>query len=76
MFYDLVHQPLHDLAAETTETDRSVAARLLEAKEAVESDFDTQSDLIEDIRALIAATDNALAATGHDPLPCAPREDS
>lgn len=76
VFYDIVHQPLHDLAAETTEADRAVAARLLEAKEAVESAFDTQSDLTEAIRALITATGEALATTGHDPLPCATLEDS
>lgn len=76
LFYDIVHRPLHDLAAETTEADRAVAARLLEAKEAVESAIDTQSDLIDAVRTLIAATGEALAATGHDPLPCATQEDS
>ncbi|MGH8870451.1 MAG: hypothetical protein ACRDWS_00520 [Acidimicrobiia bacterium] len=77
VFYDIVHQPLHDLAAETSEVDRAVAARLLEAKEAVESGFDTnQPDLNEDFRALVVATDEALAATGHDPLACSSSEGS
>ncbi|MGH8872993.1 MAG: hypothetical protein ACRDWS_13585 [Acidimicrobiia bacterium] len=71
-FYDTAHQPLHDLAAEVTEVDRGIAARLLEAKEAVESGLDTrQSGLGEYFQALVAAADEALTATGHNPMPCA-----
>ena len=38
-FFDRVHQPLHELAAEVAASDRAAAARLLEAKEAVEHDL-------------------------------------
>ncbi len=38
-FFDRIHQSLHELAAETAASDRAAAARLLEAKEAVEPDF-------------------------------------
>ena len=72
VFYDTVHQPLHDLAAEVSEVDRAVPARLLEAKEAVESALDTaQPDPADAWQTLLAATDEALVATGHDRLSCA-----
>ena len=38
-FYDRSHDPLHLLAQDLAPLDRALAARLLEAKEAVESDF-------------------------------------
>jgi hypothetical protein len=70
-FYDTVHQPLHDLAAEVSEVDRVIAARLLEAKEAVESRFDTDpAGLGEALRSLESAVDESLTAIGHDLLPC------
>jgi len=76
-FYDTAHQPLHDLAAEVAEVDREVAARLLEAKEAVESDLDTRpSGLGESFQVLVSATNEALTATGHSPMPCAGGEGS
>jgi hypothetical protein len=72
VFYDTVHQPLHDLAAEVSEANRAVAARLLEAKEAVESALDTgQPDTADAWQTLVVATDEALVATGHDRLSCA-----
>lgn len=72
VLYDMVHQPLHDLAAEVSEVDRAVAARLLEAKEAVESGLDTgQPDTADAWQTLAAATDKALVATGYDRLSCA-----
>lgn len=72
-FYDTAHRPLHDLAAETTDIDRTLAARLLEAKESVESALDTDGAVSSDpFATLIAAADAALTATGHDPVPCAP----
>lgn len=37
IFQDEVHVPLHELAADLGEADRAVAARLLEAKDSVES---------------------------------------
>jgi hypothetical protein len=70
-FYNTVHQPLHDLAAEVSEVDRVIAARLLEAKEAVESGFETDpAGLGEALRSLISAVDESLTAIGHDPQPC------
>jgi hypothetical protein len=38
-FQDRAHAYLHELAGETTETDRQAAARLLEAKQLVEQSF-------------------------------------
>jgi hypothetical protein len=73
VFYDTVHQPLHDLAAEVSEVDRAAAARLLEAKEAVESDLDTdppEADA-DAWQTLVAATEEALVVIGHDRLSCA-----
>ena len=62
------HGPLHALADEAIAIDRGVAARLLEAKEAVESDFSTgapePADLVADLEALAAATAAALVSTG------------
>ena len=62
------HGPLHTLADEVTDIDRSVAAELLEAKEAVEADLaETAPDavvLVDDLEALVTATANALGATG------------
>ena len=62
------HGPLHALADEAIAIDRGVAARLLEAKEAVESDFATgapePAELVADLEALADATAAALVATG------------
>lgn len=70
-FYDTVHQPLHDLAAEVSEVDRVTAARLLEAKEAVESGFDGETAGLGDaLRSLVSTVDESLTAIGHDPPPC------
>ena len=73
------HGPLHTLADTVTEIDRGVAARLLEAKEAVESDLAAPTPdgaaLVDDLEALIAATEDALVATG-SPSPPPPTCDS
>jgi hypothetical protein len=62
------HGPLHTLADKAIDIDRSVAARLLVAKEAVEADLANESietaDLAVDVDALVAATAEALTATG------------
>lgn len=77
VFYDIVHQALHDLAAATSEVDRELAARLLEAKESVESGLDTdQADIGDVFQALVAAAGEALVTTGHDGLPCGGSEDT
>lgn len=62
------HGPLHTLAATVTDIDRSVAARLLEAKEAVESDLAEPvpdgTALVTDLESLLSATADAIVATG------------
>ena len=67
------HGPLHTLADDATGADRSVAARLLEAKEAVESglaaDDPDPDELVTDLDALIEATGDALEATGASTSP-------
>lgn len=62
-FFDLVHQTLHVLAAATERVDRVPAAGLLEAKQVVEADL--QSDSLppgfrEDVDHLLDATRAAL----------------
>lgn len=62
------HGPLHTLADAVIDIDRGVAARLLEAKEAVESDLAAPAPdaatVVADLEELIAATADALVATG------------
>ncbi len=71
-FLDRSHQPLHELAAQATERDRAVAARLLEAKEAVEASLGRSSPTAAaDLDGLVDATGAALVATGRTrPPPC------
>lgn len=69
------HGPLHELAAELLETDRSVAARLLEAKQRVEatllSRFGASGDALAALEALATATRDAQRAAGEPVLgPC------
>jgi len=61
-FFDRAHDPLHDIAAAVEEVDRSSAARLLEAKQAVEADLEAMGtpELASDLGRLIAATRDAL----------------
>lgn len=76
-FYDTAHQALHQLAADAARTDRPVAARLLEAKEVVESAFSSPTapaELASHLNALSGPTADAITtATGTRPPPCAPR---
>ncbi len=62
------HGPLHAIADATTDVDRRTAARLLEAKEAIESDLanpaTNTATMAADLETLIAATTAALEATG------------
>lgn len=71
-FFDRSHQPLHELAAAAQERDRAAAARLLEAKERVETGLEkASSTLAEDLDNLAVAAGRALAAAGSsDPGPC------
>ena len=71
------HGPLHTLADTVSDLDRGVAARLLEAKEAVESDLASPAPdevtLVAHLEELVAATADALAATrAPSPVPCNP----
>lgn len=73
------HGPLHELAEKVTDQDRSLAARLLEAKEQAESDSTdpavTADALAQDLVALAALTRDAQAAVGDPVLPPCPTED-
>lgn len=66
------HGPLHELADAAIDVDRATAARLLEAKEAVEgslADTTLAADAVaDDLRTLVEATIAALTATG-EPTP-------
>jgi len=68
IFTDTVHGPLHDIAREAGAVDRAAAARLLEAKQAVEHDFQrSQQDsavLGPDLARLSSTTRAALVLTG------------
>ena len=72
VFFDRSHQPLHELAAAAQERDRAATARLLEAKERVESGLDKESPtLAEDLDGLAVVTGRAMAVVGSgDPGPC------
>ncbi|MGH9027630.1 MAG: hypothetical protein ACRDWD_16165 [Acidimicrobiia bacterium] len=74
-FFDNAHQDLHELAAEAAHSDRAAAARLLDAKQAVEGGLDTMSSgLPRDVADLIAAAGNAILAVGDpEPTPCTAR---
>ena len=71
-FFDRSHQPLHELAAVAQEGDRAAAARLLEAKQRVESGLEkASSTLADDLDTLAVVTGKAMAvAGGRDPGPC------
>ena len=70
LFFDRAHQPLHQLAAEVSDVDRTVAARLHEAKAATEAAVNGDGDA-EVLARLTGATRAALEATGHPtPPPC------
>lgn len=62
-FYDDAHDGLHALAADVTDLDRSVAARLLRAKERVESALDErfpQEQITAMVQNLAEATQEAV----------------
>ena len=64
-FVNRAHRPLHDLAAMTSGRDRQAAARLLEAKQRVEADFENgDGSLITDLEGLGAAAGVALSVVG------------
>lgn len=73
IFYDRVHGGLHTLARELQGRDRAAAARLLEAKEAVEADLTAQParpTVASDLGRLDGLTRRGLAVLGARPRPC------
>jgi hypothetical protein len=70
VFYDRVHQSLHELAADLTTVDRTAAARLLETKEAVEGVFEDSGDPAAVLDRLLAAVDAGLDALDAGSVPC------
>lgn len=63
-FYDRSHEPIHTIARELEAVDRALAARLLEAKEAVEVDVNAQppaATLAADLDRLIDVARQGLA---------------
>lgn len=72
VFFDKAHQRVHELASDTARTHRQDAGRLLEAKQAVETDLQRNGEeLPTDLDTLLAATRRAIAATGaRTPPPC------
>ncbi|HEV2071778.1 MAG TPA: hypothetical protein VGR26_18490 [Acidimicrobiales bacterium] len=70
VFFDRAHQPLHQLAAEVSDIDRTVAARLHEAKAATEAGLNGD-DNAEALARLTDATRASLEAIDHPtPPPC------
>ena len=61
-FFDRAHADRHDIAAATGERDRAAAARLHQAKQAVEEDFEKRqaSSAVSHLGELVAATRAAL----------------
>lgn len=63
LFYGRVHSPLHEIARAAGEVDRTVAARLLEAKNDVEAAFNRRasgSQTAEAVGRLLPQTEQAL----------------
>lgn len=70
-FVDRAHVPLHNLAAATARRDRQAAARLLEAKQRVEQDFEDDGGLLTaDLQELGTAADAAIGIVGGKRRPC------
>jgi hypothetical protein len=63
-FFDRIHQPLHDLAADVAAVDRSVAAELHHAKQAAEAELRAGRLGHRELERLADAAARAVAATG------------
>ena len=73
VFDDEAHGPLHDLSAQVDDEDRAIAARLLEAKQAVESAVAEKAGVDElrpALEKLAAATADAVTEVEGEPGPC------
>lgn len=76
VFISRAHGRLHELAAAASELDRSVAARLLEAKADVEATLPLENPAAADaLDALIAATRTATEAVTDEPAPSCEEKD-
>lgn len=76
LFYGRVHSPLHDIARRAEDSDRSVAARMLEAKNDVEQSFNASAPAARITAALdqlLASTEEALISIGVTTSTCATR---
>lgn len=72
-FYDRSHDGLHDVAGRLDSVDRTLAARLLEAKQRVESGLDRRpppASVVADLVALDSVTRDALDRLSVDTRPC------
>ncbi|MFB3738980.1 MAG: hypothetical protein ACE14W_08445 [Candidatus Velamenicoccus archaeovorus] len=73
VFFDRVHEELHVIAAAAQPRDTDAAARLLEAKERVESDLAASRlppGFAEHVTTLLGATRGALRSLGLEAPPC------
>jgi len=71
LFMDRAHDPLHEIADAVSESDREVAARLLEGKNLVELRFEvTTGRLQDDIEELARQTDAVLETLDVEPVGC------
>lgn len=73
LFFGQVHSPLHVIAAAAGEQDRRAAARMLEAKNDVESAFNTGAsapDVAGRLDRLLTTTAEALRSVGVSPSTC------
>lgn len=72
-FMDRAHEPLHELARALGVSDRTNAARLLEAKQLVEAAIERRQLDAGSFDELVEATDDGLQALGRPGLECATR---
>lgn len=75
IFFDRAHDVLHQLATDVGDDDRGAQARLLEAKQRVETSLSATStpELVADLDSLAQAAEDALEANGDPrPEPCHP----
>lgn len=72
-FMDDAHEPLHELARELESIDRAEAARLLEAKQRVESAIERDALSSADLEPLVKVVDTSLRSLARDGLACAAR---
>ena len=71
IFFNESHDALHDLARQATDEEPSAAARLLEAKNVVESSLAKgDTDVEGELGALISAANDALEAVSEEPVSC------